>query len=182
MKQQIVEERIRALPPRCIQGFSPIPTPLPQPFDDNPKSTWKLVCRCGCETGNFLGYPLSNYVAGLEGPECFVGPLAFGCEECSTVTELLDTDQHGYHAEIGLLEGDNSGGTKYRGEGPRTAFRCPQCSNDTFIVTAGFVFWDIDELADEFDDHWEDLFNVFLCYCQCAQCGHISEPTEFGKL
>ena len=40
----------------------------------------------------------------------------------------------------------------------------------------------IDELAEEFDDQWEDLFSVFLCHCKCVGCGQTSQPTDFGKL
>ena len=33
------------------------------------------------------------------------------------------------------------------------------------------------ELAEEFDDGWEDLFNVFLCRCTCSNCGKTSAAT-----
>lgn len=64
----------------------------------------------------------------------------------------------------------------------RHAFQCPHCGGQTFEVTVGFVFWYPGELAEEFDGDWQDLFIVFLCYCQCAACGQFSQPTDLGKL
>ena len=179
--EQQVEQHILATPPRCLQGFRVRASQLPTPFDDNVTSVWQAVCQCGHERGRLLGYPLSTVASDYNGRECFVGPLAFECSTCSATTEVLDTDQHGYHAEVARLEGDDSDGTKYSGTGTRQAWRCPNCAADVFSMTFGFVFWNLDYLA-EFSINWNDFFNVFLCYCHCQKCGHVSEPTEFGKL
>jgi hypothetical protein len=169
-------------PPTCISGFVSSPTELPEPWDDNPRSVWQLACRCGSKVGRLLGYPLKDYNNEYEGPMIFLSPLGFECCECGMVTDVLDTDIHGYHAEVSRLEGSDCGSAKLRGEGLRQAFRCPSCDADSFAMTVGFVFWYVDELLEEFDDKWENLFNVFLCHCKCSKCGQWSQPTEFGKL
>lgn len=168
--------------PSCIAGFHVTPARLPEPFDDNPTSVWQIACTCGSQTGRFLGYPLKDYNTEYDGPECFLSPLTLECSQCKKTTEILDTDQHGYHAEVARLQGDEVGSAKLRGEGPPQAFLCPTCKGGVFSVTVGFVFWYPDELAEEFDGDWEDLFSVFLCNCKCAGCGQVSQPTDFGKL
>lgn len=182
MDEEQLVERLRTTAPSCLKGVKVIPTRLPEPFDNNPCSVWQVACRCGALQGRLLGYSLKDYNAEYNGPECFLTPLAFECAACNQVTELLDTDLHGYHAEVARLEGDEAGAAKLRGKGPRQAFRCPGCGGHSFEVTVGFVFWNPDELAEEFDAHWEDLFSVFLCHCKCDGCGQSSQPTDFGKL
>ena len=168
--------------PSCLSACVATPAVLPEPWDDNPKSVWQLSCHCGSSSGRLLGYPLKDYNPGYDGPEIFLSPLGFECSACKLVMEFLDTDVHGYHAEIARREGDGCGSAKLRGSGPRQAFRCPKCNDQTFSITTAFVFWGADELAEEFDGEQQDLFNVFLCYGTCARCGHVSQPTDFGKL
>jgi hypothetical protein len=182
MDEALVVERLRTIAPLCLRGFNATPAQLPEPFDDNPCSVWQVACHCGNTQGRFLGYPLRDYIPEYDGPECFLSPLAFECASCRAVTELLDTDRHGYHAEVDRREGYEERSAKLRGDGPRKAFPCPDCGGQVFEVTVGFVFWYPDELAEEFDDHWEDLFSVFLCHCKCVGCARTSQPTDFGKL
>jgi len=182
MDEEQLVERLRTTAPSCLRGFKVTPAQLPEPFDDNPCSVWQVACRCSSTNGRFLGSPLKDYNTEYDGSECFLSPSAFECAACKTVTELLDTDRHGYHAEIARREGDEGGSAKLRGEGPRNMFACPGCSGKLFGVTVGFVFWNPDELAEEFNSEWEDLYSVFLCHCKCAGCGQTSQPTDFGKL
>src|SRR5581483_2200764 len=109
--------------------------------------------------------------------DLLVSPLAFGCSACGRVTELLDTDVHGYHAEVGKLEG-GVGSAKLRGSGTRTAYACPTCGKTVFRMIVGFVYWDFDIIEDEPELPAQEFFNVFLLYCTCAECGHVAEPTE----
>jgi hypothetical protein len=178
---EAITERVRITPPSCLSGFLCAHGTLPKPWDDNPRSVWQVTCSCGSTTGRLLGYPLREIRRDYDGPECFLSPLAFECGRCGTTTELLDTDKHGFHAEVARIEG-GVGSSKLRGDGPRQAYSCPSCGGQDFDITVGFVFWDVDELAEEFDSDWENLFNVFLCYSRCAGCGQLSQPTDFGKL
>jgi hypothetical protein len=128
---------------------------------------------------------LEDYHDDYEGPLELISPLAFKCGNCDRTAELLDTDVHGYHADIDLRAGTSGGSCKMRGTGDcgdRLAFPCPNCNSDVFSIIVGFVFWNADELAEEFDDRWEDLFNVFLLYSSCLKCGTTSRPADFGKL
>jgi hypothetical protein len=113
----------------------------------------------------------------------FIGPLGFKCASCGKITELLDTDRHGYHAEIAEIEG-GVGSTKVCGKGRRKAYSCSECAAEEFAVTVAFLFWEgtMEVFLDEPDWAFEEFFNEFLCYCRCVACGHTSEPTEFGKL
>ena len=175
-------DKLSNTPPSCIKNFSVATSTFPEPWDDNPTSVWQLRCKCGHDNGNLLGYSLADYNTDYGGDLLLVSPLAFRCNQCNATTELLDTDIHGYHADIDIREGLSGGAVKIRGTGDRQPFPCPKCNNDVFSIVVGFVFWNADELADEFDDRWEDLFNVFLCHTTCRECGHVSTPTDFGKL
>ena len=93
----------------------------------------------------------------------------------------MDTDVHGYHAEVGKLEG-GVGSAKLRGSGTPTAYACPACSKTVFRMVVGFVYWDFDIIEDEPALPAQEFFNVFLLYCTCSNCGRVAEPTEFGKL
>jgi hypothetical protein len=181
MNEAELVDYLRTTPPSCLQRFVATVAQLPEPFDNNPSSVWQIACSCGNNTGRFLGYPLRDYNAEYDGPEIFISPLLFECSKCQTPTLLFDTDRHGYHAEVARLDG-GVGSAKRRGKGPPKSLPCPSCSGNSFAVTVGFVFWYPDELTEEFEEAWEDLYNVFLCYCQCASCGTVTQPTDFGKL
>src|SRR5262249_11068529 len=171
-------------PPRaCLAGFRLTPAKLPIEWDDSTRSVWRLACSCGAEQGRILGHPLGDYKDWPDGADCFVSPIGFECAACGKVTEVIDTDQHGYHPEVAKREGGVES-AKYRGEEPRTAWRCPQCKGGLFALTVAFIFWEpVLELAAG-GPEWppQEFFNVFLSFARCAGCGHLSEPTDFGKL
>ena len=181
MDEQQMIERLLSAPPSCLTGFAATLVSEAAEAHDTPSSTWHLTCRCGERSGRLLGYSLKDYNRDYDGPECFLGPLAFECSQCRVVTELLDTDRHGYHAETARLEG-GIGSVKLRGQGPRQSFPCPKCQTDIITLEVGFVFWNPEDLAELFETDWENVFNEFLCRCQCRGCGETSEPTDFGKL
>lgn len=182
MNERLLLERLRTTAPTCLSKCCLGQGKLSEPFDSNPCSVWEIGCHCGGKTGRLLGYSLQDYNSDYTGRTCFLSPLAFECNECNKVTEILDTDLHGYHAEVARLAGDDIGSGQLRGEGPRKAFACGKCTSTQFKVTVAFVFWYLDELAEEFDASWEEMFNVFLCECTCVRCGQMSTPTAFGKL
>lgn len=172
---------LKKTPPSCLKGFDVKPARLSQPVDEYLRSAWKIACRCGETRGRFLGYLLSDNNAEYDGPD-FISPLSFKCSKCNEVIELLDTDKHGYHAEVGRLENGHTGSSKRRGKGPAKSLPCENCGEQLFRVKVGFVFWDADELEDIEDEHLENFFNEFLCECECVACGTITNPTHFGKL
>jgi hypothetical protein len=170
--------------PSCVAGFRATSTELPIEWDDSCRSVWRLACSCGGEFGQVLGYPLSDYNKNLpDGADCFISPIGFECALCGNVTAVIDTDLHGYHAEVGKREGRHHP-VHYRGKGPPTAWSCPQCGGRVFALTVAFIFWEaVFDLANE-DLGWplQEFFNVFLSCARCTGCGHLSEPTDLGKL
>jgi hypothetical protein len=176
---ECIIQRLRTAPPTCVSGFKLTPAELPEPWDDNPRSVWQLACPCGSEHARLLGYAISDYTDWPGGENIFISPIGFECAACGEVTEILDTDIHGYNAEVGKLEPDGVGSVKYRGEGPRLAYPCPGCGGKLFAVTVGFVFWPgaIEVFLDEPGWRWEDFFSAFVCYCRCVGCGQLCQPT-----
>lgn len=180
MNETMVRAHLRKSPPACIGGFRAAHGKLPETVGSAFRIVWKIACGCGNDSGALLGYPLKDLVAD-ETSDVFVSPLAFECMSCNKVTELLDTDQHGYHAEVGKLEGIQES-AKIRGAGPRQKFVCPKCRRSQFSFVLGFVYWNFDLMIDDPELPGENFFNEFLLYVTCTACGHVSEPTEFGKL
>jgi hypothetical protein len=173
--------RLRTTPPSCVREFRLTPAELP--VDDNFKSVWQLACGCGNDRGRVLGYPLREYNSDYDGAESFLSPLGFECSDCRKVTEIIDTDVHGYHSEVAKIEG-GIGSAKMRGEGPRQPFPCSTCGAQLFVVVVGFVYWGaaFDLFLDEPELPAQEFFNAFLSYGRCAACGEVSELTDFGKL
>jgi hypothetical protein len=155
-----IEAYVRRTPPSCVSSFRLTTGQLPKPHDDNVTTAWQLVCKCGCDTGWLGGHRLDKLNPSYKGP-LLVGPLAFLCSTCSQVTELLNTDIHGYHAEVDKLEG-GAGSAKLRGTGPRTGYTCPGCQKNIFRMVVGFVYWDFDIAEDEPELPAQEFFNEFL--------------------
>jgi hypothetical protein len=164
-----IKRHLQTVPPSCVVGFRLAPAELPIEWDDSCRSVWRLACGCGGEQGRVLGYPLGDYKALPGGPDCFISPIGFECSTCGKVTEVIDTDLHGYHAEVGKREG-GIGSVKYRGEGPRAAWPCPQCGGQVFGLTVAFIFWGaVFDLADEPGWPLQEFFNVFLPFARCGR-------------
>lgn len=180
LEEDQIAEQIRANPPSCVAQFNLSPTELPGDWDDAFKTVYQIGCKCGGRIGKVLGYPLRNYNPSYDG-NLLITPIAFHCDHCSTVTEILDTALHGYHAEVAKLEG-GIGSAKIRGSGLRSAFKCPSCSGTAFQVSVGFVYWDFDIIYDQPELTGQEFFNVFLMYGDCQACHHISPVTDLGKL
>ncbi len=179
---ELTTERLRTTPPTCVRGFRLTPTELPVTYDDDCKSVWRLACDCGEERGRVLGYPLHDYNPTYDGPECYLSPLGFECSCCGKVTEIIDTDIHGYHSEVAKIEG-GIGSVKSRGEGPRRPFSCLACGAQLFVVTVSFVYWPAAfDLLEEPELPILEFFNEFLSYGRCVACGEVSALTNFGKL
>ena len=170
-------------PPSCIRGFTLVPDELPVPGDPSFKMVWRLFCHCGHPIGAVLGYPIRRVIPDYDGPESFLSPLAFQCSACDKVTEIIDTERHGYHREVAQIEG-GPGSCKARGEGRRDRFHCRQCQGTRFRVTVAFVYWEaaFDFMLDEPQIRGEDFFNVFLSYGLCADCGEVAAVTDLGKM
>ena len=174
-----IAQHIRENPPSCVTGFRLRSGRLPERLDDF-HTAYNLSCPCGHGQGSVRGYPLIDYNQYYVGPD-FITPLSFRCEACGAVTQIIDTDAHGYHAEVARLEG-GSGSAKLRGDGEPVPFACPGCSAVLFTVTVCFVYWDFDIMLDEPGLPGEEFFNLFLIYVSCQNCGTVSSVVDLGKL
>jgi hypothetical protein len=180
MNREAISQQMRTTIPRCIGQFVCAPAERPEPWKADDIAVWRIACKCGGRFGSFLGYPLSRYNTDYSGSE-FVGPLGYECAKCGQVTEILDTNQHGYHAEA------CASSTKICGEGPREAFACPSCAGKNFEVLSSFFFWPasidlVEDEPDEFESRAQDLFCEFVAHGRCQGCGTVARFTDFGKL
>ena len=75
-----------------------------------------LSCKCGGSTRYVHGYRWTN--PDFNNAIVFLSPLVLECSACGKMTDLLDTDVHGYDGELG------HGTTTVRGEGERVVFEC----------------------------------------------------------
>jgi hypothetical protein len=176
-----IAEQIARTPPACIREFVLEPADVVQFKQSYFSTAYRLKCTCQCDSGEILGYPLRTLNPRTTGPE-FAGPIAFSCERCGKTTEVIDTKDHGYHAEVAKREG-GTGSAKIRGSGPRVTFACPACAATHFVeVTAEFAYWHFDIIFDEPSWPGEDFFNEFVIVGKCRACAQISSMTNFGKL
>jgi hypothetical protein len=175
-----ISRRMRTTVPRCIRSFVATPAERPEPWKGTDIAVWQLACTCGWQHGKFLGYPLSRYNTKYAG-SAFVGPIAFECARCGRVTEMFDTNQHGYHADACASP------SHICGEGPREAFGCPDCAGKYFAITTSFFYWpaSVDLVEDEpegFESRAQDLFCEFVAHGVCETCRKATRFTDFGKL
>jgi hypothetical protein len=176
---QSIKKRLQTTPPRCLQRLELVPASLDAESPELFITAWKIGCPCGMTAGSILAY------VGMDTNELRISvtPLAYVCS-VGHVTELLDTDRHGYHAEVARLEGDELGSAKTKGEGPRTYFPCPHCGAKQFKLTVAFCYWQaaFDLFLDEPELPIEDFFNEFELRGTCERCGTSILMTDLGKL
>ena len=180
MEPDEIIDQIRQISPGCISGFRLSPAELPEPIKSYFSTVYRLSCFCGSDKGAILGYPLKDYNPTYGGSD-FITPLSFRCAECSTHTGIIDTQIHGYHAEVGKIEG-GVGSSKIRGVGEPVPFICPGCCATVFSAVVGFVYWDFDIALDDSELPAQEFFNEFHIYGVCEGCGKASAVTQLGKL
>jgi hypothetical protein len=179
-------------PPRCLAGLTTTPATLVGlEFDghasaltvqaagveiDAPNhlnTVFLLTCVCGHDRHFVLGYHWRN--PDFHNKPVFLSPLSLRCASCGKETELIDTDRHGYDAEIGAV-GFNAHALGERGEYP-----CDRCGRQPFQVCVRF-----ENLDDLFDPHFEefrgreqDLFSWFSAVGRCSGCSRLLRIADF---
>ncbi len=163
------EERLLNTPPRCLDGFQVEQTELENVLFDGHGSElnkiYKLACACGHDRFRVLGHHLEND----RGQPIFVSPLALECASCGKITELIDTDQHGYDAELG------HGSATIRGEGDRLHYACPNCGVRPMTAYARFEH-SSEELADSFIESFPETHNYFSWFSLVGTCDGCQSP------
>ena len=169
------EERLRRTPPRCLAGFKvESAAPPGVAFDGHGSDlnkVYKLACECGHDHFRALGHRLKND----RGDDIFVSPLALDCAGCGKVTELIDTDEHGYDAEL------RHGGATIRGKGLRGPYACNECGVRPMTAYARFEHSG-EELADSFIERFpnsEDYFSSFSLVGTCEGCNRMLNVADF---
>ncbi len=182
-------------PPRCIAGFTTRPTQLsgvefdghvsmsqismdvpPGVTIDAPEHInpiFALSCRCGGSQHYVHGYQWIN--PDFHNALVFLSPLVLECAVCGKRTDLLDTDVHGYDAELGGCS------ATVRGQGDRFVFECPSCGRLPFDTFVRFEYPD-DLLGGDFPEfagREQDLFSWFSLIGKCPKCCQVLTITDF---
>ncbi|HZD59244.1 MAG TPA: hypothetical protein VE439_02165 [Anaerolineae bacterium] len=182
-------------PPRCIAGFIVRPTELPlAEFDghvsisqiktDVPAGVtihapehfnpiFALFCECGGSRHYVHGYRWTN--PDFHNAVVFLSPLVLECAVCGKETDLLDTDVHGYDAELG------NGAATVRAKGDRVAYECANCGRQPFDIFVRFEYPDdlFDSDSPEFAGREQDLFTWFSLVGKCPQCSQMLDVADF---
>jgi hypothetical protein len=169
------EERLWTAPPRCLAGFKLRSSDLKGvTFDGHGEplnKVFQLACTCGHDHFQVLGHHLTND----RGTSIFVSPLALQCAACEKVTELIDTDKHGYDAELGL------GSATIRGTADRTPFACDECGVRPMTAHARFEHSSdiFEDSTGEFEGNEQNLFTWFSLVGHCEGCKRLLRVADF---
>jgi hypothetical protein len=168
---------VRNTPPTCVAGAAPIlddPDPEPDPRDTEQfGTTFRLGCPCGSRHTTVLGHPTKVGTKVL-----VLSPLALQCPECDRVTEILDTDLHGYDPEV---SGDSA---TMRGSGERQPYRCSACGEGAGEAVATFSFNDpegLHTLPEQLAGREQDAFDWFALDWQCSACGELNSVADYER-
>lgn len=157
-----IVQHVRSHRPRCLASVDA--TPIDAMLDDRgPDAVTFRISHGTDESCNVLGYNLSDYNTGYDGPIEFISPLNLRWPDGQS-TCIFDSDIHGYHGEM-----DSS--AKLRGSGDAAAFKCTECGGDFFIVDVQFNYYD--DLFDEFEPpEISDYFHNIIIHGTCTACSH----------
>jgi hypothetical protein len=167
-------EYLESHPPRVASGFEVMTVSFPDfQFDGHGEElnpAFWIKCKCGSELHRINGFKF-----GVEDGYIFLSPLELECTKCAAHSPLLDTDLHGYDAELG------HGSSTRRAEGEATHFRCASCSGSDFNTFVRFEYPD-DLFDGGFDDTGkaiEDLFTWVTCVGRCGSCQGLWVVADF---
>ena len=181
--------------PRCLIGFCARPAALPDlKFDGHPSDSdleldlpsgvtiqapeeintiFALSCTCGSDQHFIRGYRWQN--PDYDDEVVFLSPLVLECAACGKQTDLIDTDIHGYDAELGY------GSTTARGEGEPAVYECPTCGRQPMQVFTRFEYPDdlMDGSIKEFAGREQNLFTWFSLVVRCSHCAQVLCVADF---
>lgn len=160
-----LETIVNSCKPRCLSEVSATPTHAIQKSECISISYALSDPSTGSEFAKVLGHPLRDYNPEFSTDTDFISPLSV-CWTDAIETVIFDSDIHGYHGEM-------EASAKLHGEGPKKAFACISCHNETFSVSVQLDYWDAceDLLEDEPDLSVQDFFCNIIVQGVCQQCG-----------
>jgi len=168
----------RSHPPRCIAGFTSTPVTLPGiKFDGHGSlinSVFALACSCGSGQHFIHGFSWIN-PDNFDNTPVFLSPMSLECTACGKRTELIDTDAHGYDAELGHIL------ATARGRGDPSVYECLECGRQPLDAFARFEYpYELfDEDFAEFAGREQDLFSWFSLLGKCRQCSQLLAVADF---
>ena len=129
-----------------------------------------LSCQCGQSEFHVEGFQVED----PDGP-LFLSPMAVRCTSCGKTTPLLDTDVHGYDAELG------HGSSTRRAEGLPGRFRCGGCLGDRSSLFMRFEYTQdlFDGSLDDVAVAKEDLFTWVTAVGRCSSCHELNTIADF---
>jgi hypothetical protein len=180
----------RSHPPRCIAGFiaRPVESPGVEPDGrismtvlnpgvpmglttlDDPElisSVFALSCRCGGDRHYIHCYRSVN--ANFDNATEIGSPFVLECATCRTMTELLDSEVHGFNREV------HGKPMTLRAQGGAIVFECPTCGRKPLEAFARFEYQDdlFDGYFAEFCGREQGLFGWFNLVARCPQCSQV---------
>jgi hypothetical protein len=167
---------VRRTPPTCIANAAPRLDPEPGPErPDNAQfgTTFWLGCPCGSRQTAILCFPTK-----IRSEMVILSPLALQCCACNRVTEIFDSDLHGYDPEAC---GDSA---TMRGSGERQLYRCSACGQSAGEACATFSFNDpegLQTLPKELTGREQDTFDWFALDWRCAACGEVDCVADYER-
>ena len=166
--------RVRGTPPTCVADAVPRLDPQPELPDKEQFGThfW-LGCPCGSRRTAVLGYPTR-----IDSEIYILSPLAIQCCACNRVTEIFDSDLHGYDPEV------CGGSATMRGSGERQIYRCSACGQTAGEAIASFAFNDpegLQTLPEELAGREQDAFDWFTLEWKCDACGGLCPVADYER-
>ncbi len=159
---------VNSHPPRCLASFKIAAVAMPDAEWDGHgeelNAVFQVSCTCGSRAHSISGF--SWRPSEKASQRVFLSPIELTCTSCAKQSLLLDTDAHGYDAELG------HGSATRRGEGDPAKFRCEKCSEESMEALIRFEYPD-DVFGDEFKDFRggrADLFTWVSVLGRCQGC------------
>jgi hypothetical protein len=182
-------------PPRCISGFTVRPTELPGLEFDGHLSMSQLdfgvpsgvtidapehinpvfALSCQCSGNRFYVHCYRWVNTDFNNLMVILSLLVLECAACRKMRELLDTDVHGYDAELG------HGSATVRAQGDRAVFECPSCGRQPLEAFVRFEYPDdlFDRDYPEFAGREQELLTWFTLVGKCQQCSQMLAVADF---
>jgi hypothetical protein len=137
-------------------------------------SVFALACSCVSGQRFIHGFSWIN-PDNFDTTSVFLSPMFLECTAYGKRTDLIDTDAHGYDAELGHIL------ATARGRGDPSMYECPECGRQRSDVFARFEYPDelFEQDFPEFAGRKEDLFSWFSLLGKCRRCAQSLVAADF---